>query len=117
MPETTLEEMNAAVAAAQAAFPAWRETSVSNRQRVMFRLRDLVEKHTVLTWFPPAPTASHTSLLRPLFALSLISPFSLSVPLLLSLSLCFSLSLSLSPPPPAHTLLLHLSRATVDHEV
>lgn len=46
VPETTLEEMNEAVAAAKAAFPEWRMTSVSNRQRVMFRLRDLVVQHT-----------------------------------------------------------------------
>mmetsp|Transcript_18716 Transcript_18716/g.72210 ORF Transcript_18716/g.72210 Transcript_18716/m.72210 type:complete len:518 (-) Transcript_18716:58-1611(-) len=46
VPETTLDEMNEAVACAKEAFPAWRNTSVSNRQRVMFRLRDLVEKNT-----------------------------------------------------------------------
>jgi malonate-semialdehyde dehydrogenase (acetylating)/methylmalonate-semialdehyde dehydrogenase len=39
------EEVDAAVAAAKAAFPAWRATSLSKRTEVMFRIRNLVEAH------------------------------------------------------------------------
>src|SRR5262245_64482028 len=39
------EEVNAAVAAAKAAFPAWRATSLSKRTEIMFRIRNLVEQH------------------------------------------------------------------------
>ena len=39
------EEVQAAVAAAQAAFPAWSETPPVDRARVFFRLRQLVEDH------------------------------------------------------------------------
>lgn len=38
-------EVNAAVEAAQAAFPAWRETPAVERARVFFRYRQLVEKN------------------------------------------------------------------------
>ena len=38
-------EVDAAVAAAKAAFPAWRATSLSKRTEVMFRIRNLVEAH------------------------------------------------------------------------
>ena len=38
-------EVAAAVAAAKAAFPAWRATSLSKRTDVMFRIRNLVEAH------------------------------------------------------------------------
>jgi malonate-semialdehyde dehydrogenase (acetylating)/methylmalonate-semialdehyde dehydrogenase len=41
----SIEEVDAAVAAAQAAFPAWRATSLSKRTEVMFRIRNLVEAH------------------------------------------------------------------------
>ncbi len=37
-------EVNAAVAAARAAFPAWRDTSVTRRQQVMFRFRELLNE-------------------------------------------------------------------------
>jgi len=37
--------VNAAVAAAKAAFPAWRATSISKRTEIMFRIRNLVEVH------------------------------------------------------------------------
>ncbi|HWJ97677.1 MAG TPA: aldehyde dehydrogenase family protein, partial [Acidimicrobiales bacterium] len=36
-------ELDAAVAAAKAAFPAWRATGLSRRAEVMFRLRDLID--------------------------------------------------------------------------
>ena len=41
----SVEEVNAAVAAAKAAFPAWRATSISKRTEIMFRMRNLVEAH------------------------------------------------------------------------
>ena len=41
----SVEEVNAAVAAAKAAFPAWRATSISKRTEIMFRIRNLVEVH------------------------------------------------------------------------
>src|SRR5204863_8897826 len=40
-----VEEVDAAVAAARAAFPAWRATSLSKRTEIMFRIRNLVETH------------------------------------------------------------------------
>lgn len=46
VPESTDEEMEAAVAAAKAAFPAWRDTSVSVRSRIMFKLQELIREHT-----------------------------------------------------------------------
>lgn len=39
----TIDEVGAAVAAAKAAFPEWRSTSLSRRAEVMFRLRELVD--------------------------------------------------------------------------
>ncbi|MEW5990506.1 MAG: CoA-acylating methylmalonate-semialdehyde dehydrogenase [Chloroflexota bacterium] len=41
----SVEEVDAAVAAAKAAFPAWRATSLSKRTEVMFRIRNLVDAH------------------------------------------------------------------------
>jgi malonate-semialdehyde dehydrogenase (acetylating)/methylmalonate-semialdehyde dehydrogenase len=41
----SVEEVNAAVAAAKAAFPAWRATSISKRTEILFRIRNLVETH------------------------------------------------------------------------
>jgi malonate-semialdehyde dehydrogenase (acetylating)/methylmalonate-semialdehyde dehydrogenase len=38
-------EVGAAVAAANAAFPAWRATSLSKRTDIMFKIRNLVETH------------------------------------------------------------------------
>src|SRR6188508_2337732 len=38
----TAEEVGAAVAAAKAAFPAWRATSLAKRAELMFRIRELV---------------------------------------------------------------------------
>ena len=40
----TDEDLNAAVAAAKAAFPAWAETPPLARARVLFRARDLIEQ-------------------------------------------------------------------------
>ena len=39
-------DVDAAVASAKAAFPGWRETSLSQRTRILFRFRDLVDRHT-----------------------------------------------------------------------
>jgi malonate-semialdehyde dehydrogenase (acetylating)/methylmalonate-semialdehyde dehydrogenase len=41
----SVEEVDAAVAAANAAFPKWRATSISKRTEIMFRIRNLVEEH------------------------------------------------------------------------
>jgi malonate-semialdehyde dehydrogenase (acetylating) / methylmalonate-semialdehyde dehydrogenase len=41
----SIEEVDAAVAAARAAFPAWRATSLSKRTEIMFRIRNLVDTH------------------------------------------------------------------------
>ncbi|HVA88175.1 MAG TPA: CoA-acylating methylmalonate-semialdehyde dehydrogenase [Candidatus Saccharimonadales bacterium] len=40
----SIEEVDAAVAAAKAAFPAWRATSISRRAEILFRIRNLVEQ-------------------------------------------------------------------------
>jgi malonate-semialdehyde dehydrogenase (acetylating)/methylmalonate-semialdehyde dehydrogenase len=45
-PQATPEELKAASAAAQSAFAKWRQTPVTVRQRVFFKLRQLVEKNT-----------------------------------------------------------------------
>ncbi len=37
------DELGAAVAAARAAYPAWRATSLSKRTEIMFRIRNLVD--------------------------------------------------------------------------
>ena len=41
----SVDEVDAAVAAAKAAFPGWRATSLSKRTDVMFRVRNLVDAH------------------------------------------------------------------------
>src|SRR6185503_5537018 len=41
----SVEEVDAAVAAAKAAFPAWRATSLSRRTEILFRIRNLVDTH------------------------------------------------------------------------
>ena len=41
----SVEEVDAAVAAAKAAFPAWRATSLSKRTDILFRIRNLVDAH------------------------------------------------------------------------
>jgi len=41
----SIEEVDAAVAAAKAAFPAWRRTSLSRRTEILFRIRNLVDQH------------------------------------------------------------------------
>lgn len=46
VPENTHQEMVAAVDAAEAALPSWRETSVSARCRLLFNLQQLIIKNT-----------------------------------------------------------------------
>src|SRR5687768_11089202 len=41
----SVEEVDEAVAAAQAAFPSWRATSISKRTEILFRIRNLVDTH------------------------------------------------------------------------
>jgi malonate-semialdehyde dehydrogenase (acetylating)/methylmalonate-semialdehyde dehydrogenase len=41
----TVEEVDLAVATAKTAFEGWRETSIAKRTAVLFRFRDLVDKH------------------------------------------------------------------------
>ncbi len=44
-PQCTVEEVNEAVAAAAAAFPAWAATPPSSRVQVLFRMKGLLDKH------------------------------------------------------------------------
>ncbi|XP_057527368.1 methylmalonate-semialdehyde dehydrogenase [acylating], mitochondrial [Amaranthus tricolor] len=44
VPLTTREEFKAAASAAKQAFPAWRNTPVTTRQRVMFKLQELIRR-------------------------------------------------------------------------
>jgi malonate-semialdehyde dehydrogenase (acetylating)/methylmalonate-semialdehyde dehydrogenase len=44
-PRCSLEEVNACVESAAAAFPAWRDTPVAQRVQVMFRYKALLDQH------------------------------------------------------------------------
>ncbi|KAF8390173.1 hypothetical protein HHK36_024695 [Tetracentron sinense] len=44
VPLTTNEEFKAAIRAAKRAFPSWRNTPVTTRQRVMFKLQELIRR-------------------------------------------------------------------------
>jgi hypothetical protein len=56
-PETTPAEFQAAVQAAKDAFPSWRRTPLPTRQRVMFKLQQLIREHMVrLFGYPAAPS-------------------------------------------------------------
>ena len=46
VPLCTPSELEAAVASCKAAFPAWRDTSVSNRARVMFKWQALIRENS-----------------------------------------------------------------------
>ena len=46
VPFATTGEVEAAVAAAQRAFPAWRETPIGARMRIMLRLQALIREHS-----------------------------------------------------------------------
>ena len=43
--QCTADEVEAAIAAAQAAFPAWADTPVSKRVQVLYKMKALVDKH------------------------------------------------------------------------
>jgi len=45
VPECTQAEMEAAVAACKAAYPAWSQSTVLSRQQIMFRFVDLIKKN------------------------------------------------------------------------
>ena len=45
VPMATVEELNAAVASAKKAFPAWSQTPIKERVQVFFRYRYLLEKN------------------------------------------------------------------------
>lgn len=45
VPQSTDEELNAAVASAQAAFPAWKATSLLHKQQIMFKFVGLIRQH------------------------------------------------------------------------
>ena len=47
IPLTTKEEFKAAVSAAKQAFPSWRNTPVTTRQRVMLKLQELIRRDMV----------------------------------------------------------------------
>ena len=47
VPLASADDVQAAVDAAAAAFPAWAETTPLNRARVMFRFKELLERHAV----------------------------------------------------------------------
>jgi acyl-CoA reductase-like NAD-dependent aldehyde dehydrogenase len=47
VPFTTNEEFRAAVSAAKQAFPAWRNTPITTRQRVMLKLQELIRRDIV----------------------------------------------------------------------
>src|SRR5258708_19747322 len=45
IPYCTSDEVDAAIAASQAAFPAWSKTPVLQRARILFHFLDLFENH------------------------------------------------------------------------
>jgi len=45
VPFATVEEVDLAVAAAREAFPGWRDTSLTRRQKILFAFRELVDRH------------------------------------------------------------------------
>ncbi|KAJ5934864.1 Methylmalonate-semialdehyde dehydrogenase [Penicillium verhagenii] len=45
VPQSTNEELKAAVASAEKAFPAWRATSIMARQQIMFKFTSLIREH------------------------------------------------------------------------
>ena len=45
VPQSTIEELRAAVESAKSAFPAWRSTSILHRQQIMFKFVALIRQH------------------------------------------------------------------------
>lgn len=48
VPLTTNEEFKAAVGAAKSAFPQWRNVPLTTRQRIMFKLQELIRRDMVI---------------------------------------------------------------------
>lgn len=48
IPLTTHKEFKAAVSAANKAFPSWKNTPVTVRQRVMLKLQELIRRDMVI---------------------------------------------------------------------
>lgn len=48
IPLTTHKEFKAAVSAAKKAFPSWKNTPVTVRQRVMLKLQELIRRDMVI---------------------------------------------------------------------
>ncbi len=46
LPLSTVEELDAAVAAAKAAFPTWRNTPPLRRAKFMFKFKELLDRHS-----------------------------------------------------------------------
>lgn len=51
VPLSTAEELKAAVYAAKRAFTSWRNTPVTTRQRIMFKLQELIRRDIVNFWY------------------------------------------------------------------
>lgn len=64
VPQTTAAEFEAAVAAARDAFPAWRSTPVSARQRVMLKLQHLIRENMVCTSSNALPGPAYLLLIK-----------------------------------------------------
>lgn len=47
VPLTTYEEFKDAVIAAKKAFPSWKNTAIATRQRIMFKLQELIRRDVV----------------------------------------------------------------------
>lgn len=47
LPLTTDEEFKSAVSAAKKAFPSWKNTPITTRQRVMLKFQELIRKNMV----------------------------------------------------------------------
>ncbi|XP_022739709.1 uncharacterized protein LOC111291869 isoform X4 [Durio zibethinus] len=62
VPSTTYEEFKDAVNAAKLAFPSWKNTPVTTRQRIMFKLQELIHRNIM---FPIAVTCGNTFVLKP----------------------------------------------------
>ena len=67
VPSCTAEEVEEAIASAQAAFPAWSKLSLAKRQQYMFRWRDVLYAHKeelAVLCVHSFPFPADTSLLR-----------------------------------------------------
>jgi len=47
VPNSTADEMNAAVDAAKEAYKSWSKTSILTRQQIMFKYQDIIRKNMV----------------------------------------------------------------------